>query len=119
MAVSVLDAFTSLSKKRSKLAHGFFGIVSDRENQFAWREGSSAARRTAADLASNSMLGSPRPPTWLYTPKDFIELAQGCADTFEKIGVALEILPIVHGLSDPLPPASVLMSPAKDGKVIA
>lgn len=35
MAVVVLDAFTSLAKKRNKLAHGFFGIVKDRENQFA------------------------------------------------------------------------------------
>ncbi len=106
MAVFVLDAFTSLSKKRSKLAHGFFGIITDRENQFAWREGSSAARRTAADLASGSMLASPRPPTWVYTPKDFIEFAQGCDDTFEKIGIALEMLPILHGLTDPLPRVS-------------
>ena len=35
MAVLVLDAFISLSKRRSKLAHGFFGIVTDRENRFA------------------------------------------------------------------------------------
>jgi hypothetical protein len=34
MAIRVLDAFTSLSKKRNKLAHGFFGIVTDRNNQF-------------------------------------------------------------------------------------
>ena len=101
MAVLVLDAFTSLSKKRNKLAHGFFGIVTDRKNQFAWREGGSAARRTAADLASRSMLASPRPPTWVYTPKDFVELAQGCADTFEKIGIALDMLPIIHGLTRP------------------
>jgi hypothetical protein len=39
MVVLVLDAFSSLSKKRNKLAHGFFGIITDRENQFAWREG--------------------------------------------------------------------------------
>ena len=104
MAVLVLEAFTSLSKKRSKLAHGFFGIVTDRENQFAWRDGSSAARRTAADLSSNSMLASPRPPTWICTPKDFLALAQGCAATFEKIEIALEMLPFVHGLTDPLPP---------------
>jgi len=109
MAVLVLDAFTSLSKKRNKLAHGFFGIVTDRENQFAWREGSSAAIRTAADLSSRNMLASPRPPTWVYRPKDFFELAQGCVDTFEKIGVALEMLPIVHGLIDPLIPAPALI----------
>lgn len=33
MAVQTLDAFTRLSKKRNKLAQGFFGIVTDRENQ--------------------------------------------------------------------------------------
>lgn len=104
MAVRILDAFTSLAKKRSKLAHGFFGIVTDRENQFAWREGSSAAKRMAADLASRSMQASPKPPTWIYTPKDFVELAQGCADTFEKIEMALKVLPVVHGLTTPLAP---------------
>ncbi len=104
MAVRVLDAFTSLSKRRSKLAHGFFGIVTDRENQFAWREASSAARRTAADLASCSMQVSPKPKTWIYTPKDFVELAQSCADTFEKIETALQVLPAVHGLTTQLPP---------------
>lgn len=104
MAVRILDAFTSLSKKRSKLAHGFFGIVTDRENQFAWREGSSAAKRMAADLASPSMQASPKPPTWIYTPKDFVELSQGCADTFEKIEMALKVLPVVHGLTTPLAP---------------
>ena len=100
LAVFVLDAFTSLSKKRSNVAHGFFGIITDRENQFAWRKGSSAAKRMAAGLSSSSMQASPRPPTWIYTPKDFSELAQGCADTFQKIETALEILPIVHGFSD-------------------
>jgi hypothetical protein len=110
MALLVLDAFTSLSKKRNKLAHGFFGIVTDRENRFAWREGSSAARRTAADLSSPIITAhpSPRPPTWIYTPKDFITRAQGCADTFEKIGATLDILPVVHGLTSPLPLAPLL-----------
>jgi hypothetical protein len=102
MTVFVLDAFTSLSKKRNKLAHGFFGILTDRKNQFAWREGGSAARRVATNLASRSMLASPPPPTWVYTPKDFIELAQGCADTFDKIGIVLDMLPVIHGLSDRL-----------------
>jgi hypothetical protein len=35
MTVMVLHAFTSLSKDRNKLAHGFFGIVEDRDNHFA------------------------------------------------------------------------------------
>lgn len=67
MAVLVLDAFTSPSKKRNKLAHGFFGIVTDRQNQFAWREGNSAARRMVADLSSPiiTVHPSPRPPTWI------------------------------------------------------
>lgn len=101
-AVLALDAFTSLSKKRSKLAHGFFGIVTDRENQFAWRKAGSAASRMATDLASPSTPVSPKPPTLIYTPKDFAEIVQGCADTCEKIDVALEGLPIVHGAFDPL-----------------
>lgn len=104
LAVSVLDGFTSLSKRRNKLAHGFFGIVTDRENQFAWRQASSAARRTAAGLASSSMQVSPKPKTWLYTSKDFVELAQSCADTFENIETAIKLLPVIHGLTDQLPP---------------
>jgi hypothetical protein len=59
VTVKVLDAFTSLSKDRDKLAHGFFGIVEDRDNQFAWRQGAAAAKRMAVDLASSSMLASP------------------------------------------------------------
>jgi hypothetical protein len=107
MVVLVLDAFSSLSKKRNKLAHGFFGIITDRENQFAWREGISTAKRMAADLASPiiTVHPSPRPPTWIYTPNDFIELAQGCADTFQKISIALDVLPLIQGLTSPLPPA--------------
>ena len=93
MTVMVLDAFTSLSKDRNKLAHGFFGIVKDRENQFAWRQGSAAARRMAVDLASSSLRASPKPPTWIYTPKDFARLAQNCAETFDKIGDAVRMLP--------------------------
>jgi hypothetical protein len=104
MAVRVLDSFTSLSKKRNKLAHGFFGIVTDRENQFAWRKASSAASQMAAGLASSSMQASPMPPTWIYTPEDFVKLAQGCADTFGRIEIALDVLPIVRGLTEPLPP---------------
>jgi hypothetical protein len=110
MAAKVLDRFASLSKKRNKLAHGFFGIVTDRQNQFAWREGCSAAKRMAVDLPSSviTMHPPPMPPTWIYTPKDFGELAQGCADTFDKIATALEFLPIVHGLTSPLPPAPAI-----------
>jgi hypothetical protein len=110
IAAMVLDGFSSISKKRNKLAHGFFGIVTDRKNQFAWREGCSAAKRMAVDLSSQiiTMNPSPRPPTWIYTPKDFSELAQGCADTFDKIGIALECLPIAHGFTSPLPPAPAI-----------
>lgn len=104
VAVRALDGFTSLSKRRNKLAHGFFGIVTDRENQFAWRKASSAAKRTAAGLASFSMQVPPKPRTWIYTPKDFVELAQSCADTFEKIETATKLLPVIHGLTDPLSP---------------
>jgi hypothetical protein len=107
MAIRVLDAFTSLSKRRSKLAHGYFGIVTDRANQFAWRQPSSAARRMAAGLGSDSMRASPKPKTWIYTPKDFAELSQCCADTFEKISIALDVLPIVKGFNDPLPLTSI------------
>jgi hypothetical protein len=102
VTVKVLDAFTSLSKDRNKLAHGFFGIVEDRENQFAWRQGAAAAKRMAVDLASSSMRASPKPRTWIYTPKDFAKLAQDCSDTFDKIGIALKMLPIVHGLIQPI-----------------
>lgn len=37
LAVQTMDKFISISRRRNKLAHGFFGIVTDRENQFAWR----------------------------------------------------------------------------------
>ncbi len=118
MAAEVLDGFASLSKKRNKLAHGFFGIVTDRQNQFAWREGCSAARRMAVDLPSRiiTMHPPPRSPTWIYTPKDFSELAQGCSNTFNKIATALELLPIVHGLTSPLPPASAITAAQQAGR---
>jgi hypothetical protein len=101
VTVKVLDAFTSLSKERNELAHGFFGIVEDRENQFAWRRGAAAAKRMAIGLASSSMRESPKPRTWIYTPKDFAKLAQDCADTFDKIGIALKVLPFFHGVMNP------------------
>src|SRR5262249_2394514 len=103
VAVMALDAFTSLSKRRSKLAHGFFGIITDRKNQFAWRESSSAAKRLADGLSSNSMLPSPSPRIWIYTPKDFAELTQSCADTFDKIDLLTKLLPISHALTDRRP----------------
>lgn len=112
VAVRTLDAFTSLSKQRAKLAHGFFGVITDRENQFAWRNASSAAKRMADDLASSNMQASPQSPTWIYTAKDFGELAQACADTFEKIEIALNVLPIVQGLTTPL--TSLERSPPDD-----
>lgn len=102
VTVKVLDAFTALSKDRNKLAHGFFGIVEDRDNQFAWRQGAAAAKRLAVDLASKSARASAKPRTWIYTPKDFARIAQDCADTFDKIGIALKLLPIAHGLLGPV-----------------
>lgn len=100
MVVQTLDKFTSISKRRNKLAHGFFGIVTDRENQFAWREGASAGRRMAAGLATSSMRETPKPPTWIYTPKDFSALAQDCGDTFDLISKMVDVLPIVHAFHD-------------------
>jgi hypothetical protein len=58
----------------------------------------------AADLRSRSMRASPPPTTWIYRPRDFIELAQGRAEVFEKIATGLKVLPIVHGLISPLSP---------------
>jgi hypothetical protein len=104
MAVETLDSFVALSKRRSKLAHGYFGIILDRENTFAWREGGSAARRMSTDLASNTIKPSLKPPTFVYTPKDFRDLAQACADVFQKIGMAIDLLPIIHGLTSDLLP---------------
>lgn len=102
VAAKVLDAFTSLSKDRNKLAHGFFGIVEDRRNQFAWRRGGEAAKRMAASLASSSLRAPPKPRTWIYTPKDFARLAQDCSDTFDKIETATRVIPVVRGISDPI-----------------
>lgn len=100
VAIQALDSYTALAARRNRLAHGFFGIVLDRENEFAWREGSSAAKRTAAGLATSSLRPSPVPKTWVYKPTDFSELAQGCADTYKKIEIVLQLLPIMRGLTD-------------------
>jgi hypothetical protein len=69
---------------------------------FAWREASSAAKRMALDFSSLSMQPSSKLPTWVYTPKDFVDIVQACADLFDKIETAIKILPIVHGLTTPL-----------------
>jgi len=98
-----LDGFTSLAKRRSKLAHGFFGIVLDRKDEFAWRKGGSTARRMADGLATSFIGTVAVPPTWVYRPADFASLAQSCADTFERIEVVLKALPIYHGITGPLP----------------
>ncbi|PAQ01551.1 hypothetical protein CIT25_16065 [Mesorhizobium mediterraneum] len=100
LAVQTMDKFISISRRRNKLAHGFFGIVTDRENQFAWREGASAGRRMAAGLATSSMRETPKPPTWIYTPRDFSSLAQDCGDTFALISKMVDILPIMHAFQD-------------------
>jgi hypothetical protein len=94
-----LNDFVSLAKMRSKLAHGYFGIITDRENQFAWRKGDSAARRMAIGLASSSLKKVAKPPTWVFIPQDFSDLAQACANMADKIEIAVELLPMVHGLA--------------------
>ncbi|MER9200489.1 hypothetical protein NKH74_14880 [Mesorhizobium sp. M0933] len=100
LVVRTLDKFTSISKRRNKLAHGFFGIVTDRENQFAWREGASAGWRMADGLATSSMRETPKPPTWIYTPSDFSALAQDCGDTFDLISKIVDILPIFQAFRE-------------------
>jgi len=97
-----LESRDEAAREKHGRPHGFFGIVEDRDNEFAWRQGAAAAKRMAVDLASSSMRASPKPPTWIYTPKDFASIAQDCADTFDKIGTALKLLPIAHGLLDPI-----------------
>lgn len=100
LAVKTLDKFTAIARRRNKLAHGFFGIITDRENQFAWRDGAAAGRRMAAGLATTSMREDPKPPTWIYTPKDFSALAQECSETFDMISTMVDILPIIHAFHE-------------------
>lgn len=101
MAVAVLDGFTSLSKRRNKLAHGVFGIVKDRENEFAWREGSAAAVRLAQDLdPSNVQTLAPPSRTWIYKSNDFGLLAQDCVNQIGLIEKANRVMPVFRGLTD-------------------
>ncbi|MER9005904.1 hypothetical protein NKI15_19935 [Mesorhizobium sp. M0862] len=100
LAVKTLDKFITIATRRNKLAHGFFGIVTDREDQFAWRDGAAAGRTMADGLATSSMRPDPTPPTWIYTPRDFSALAQDCADTFDLISRMVDVLPIIHAFSE-------------------
>lgn len=103
LAMRTLDQYVGLSKRRNKLAHGFFGVVADRENEFAWREGAAAANMQAKGISSWSMAPISPEPTWIYKPKDFQDLCQACSDTFDKMDHAIRLLPIIHGLGDRLP----------------
>jgi hypothetical protein len=100
LAVKTLDKFTAIARRRNKLAHGFFGIITDRENQFAWSDGAAAGRRMAAGLATTSMREDPKLPTWIYTPKDFSALAQECSETFDMISTMVDVLPIIHAFHE-------------------
>jgi hypothetical protein len=53
----------------------------------------------AVGLASSSMRASPKPPTWIYTPKDFAKIAQDCVDRFDNIEMAVRMIPIVRGIT--------------------
>lgn len=98
--VEILDAYVSLSKRRAKLAHGFFGIITDREDQFAWRQGGSAAEKAAAGLTASLGDDLHQPKTWLYRPKDFEAIATECAHVYARIGTMYNVIPIAYGLSD-------------------
>lgn len=96
-----LDKYEQLATRRAKLAHGFFGIITDRHNEFAWRKGGSAAQRVAKGLNMPTLEPEPISKTWKYTPQDFRDLAQECADAAELIGELIKMLPMYHAFSKP------------------
>lgn len=89
----VLDSFVSLSKRRAHLAHGVFGIITDRNDEYAWRKAGSPASAFAAGM--RAPFGPPiQQKTWVYTSSDFRELAQGCADVCRDISTAVSCLTV-------------------------
>jgi len=98
----VFERYESLSKRRSKLAHGIFGIITDRENEFAWREGGAAAKDMANGLAIPRMIEPSKPSAWVYKVKDFQSLVQDCEKTMRLIDGVANAIPVIKGLSDPL-----------------
>lgn len=101
--VEILDQYTSLAKRRAKLAHGFFGVITDRENQFAWRPGEAAAQKAAMGLTASLGEELPDPKTWVYKPRDFQELATECGSLYAWIQTMFNLVPMVYAVSRRLP----------------
>tara|TARA_R110000868_G_scaffold90320_6_gene250865 strand:+ start:4615 stop:5208 length:594 start_codon:yes stop_codon:yes gene_type:complete len=95
LVIYILDAFTALAKKRARLAHGVFGIITDTPDRFAWRAAVSPAKAWCEGLAATHM----RPieqETFIYEPRDFAEIAQGCADICSRIQLTSKNLVIIN-----------------------
>ena len=96
----VLDSFVSLARRRSHLAHGVFGIITDRDDLYAWRNAGSPAAALA--LGMSAPFG-PRifQKTWVYTSSDFAALAQDCSNVCRDIDTAVSCLEIGNAFRDP------------------
>lgn len=103
ITVDVLDRYTSLAKRRAKLAHGFFGIITDRESEFAWRPSEAAAQKASMGLTASLGEELPDLKTWVYTPRDFEELATQCAELYARLGLMFNLIPVVYGAMDRSP----------------
>lgn len=104
----LLDSYIQVAKERAKLAHGVFGVITDRSDEFAWRNGGSPAKAHATGMAATHW-GVVEQATYVYKSSDFARLAQQCSNICSDLGHAVKGLTFLNGFEQ------ALSSPAGSG----
>lgn len=102
---ALLDSYVQVGRDRAKLAHGVFGVITDRENEFAWRRGGSPAKAHAVGLAENHY-GVVKQETFVYRPTDFARLAQQCGSICGELEQAIRGLTILNCFEEAFTPSA-------------
>ncbi|SIR84415.1 hypothetical protein SAMN05878276_0546 [Aquipseudomonas alcaligenes] len=96
MTSMLLDSYLQVAKERAKLAHGVFGVITDRPNEFAWRNGGSPAKAHAIGMAANHS-GGVEQATFVYKASDFARLAQQCSTICKNLETGVKGLIVLNG----------------------
>lgn len=95
MTSMLLDSYIEVAKDRAKIAHGVFGVITDRNDEFAWRNGGSPAKAHAVGM-STDYWGVVEQTTYLYKPSDFARLAQQCGRICRDLEFAVKGLTFLN-----------------------
>lgn len=95
MTCMLLDSYIQIARDRAKIAHGVFGVITDRRDEFAWRNGGSPAKAHALGMSSDCW-GVVEQVTYVYKPSDFARLAQQCGDICRSLDAAVKGLTIFN-----------------------